>query len=118
LVVNRVFGWPLKVTINQSTGFNWKFVWSGLTNLEPQWIPEGFDYDTWLGPAPTKPYSQHRTHVTFRGYWDYDGGGLGDMGQHYLDPLYPYPTIFRYYSLLLEVEYCNQFQIQVDYHLR
>ena len=26
-------------------------------------------------------------HQTFRGYWDYDGGGLGDMGQHYLDPV-------------------------------
>ena len=26
-------------------------------------------------------------HGTFRGYWDYDGGGLGDMGQHYLDPV-------------------------------
>jgi myo-inositol 2-dehydrogenase/D-chiro-inositol 1-dehydrogenase len=26
-------------------------------------------------------------HATFRGYWDYDGGGLGDMGQHYLDPV-------------------------------
>ena len=27
-------------------------------------------------------------HGTFRGYWDYDGGGLGDMGQHYLDPVH------------------------------
>ena len=26
-------------------------------------------------------------HQSFRGYWDYDGGGLGDMGQHYLDPV-------------------------------
>jgi predicted dehydrogenase len=26
-------------------------------------------------------------HQTFRGYWDYDGGGLGDMGQHYIDPI-------------------------------
>jgi predicted dehydrogenase len=26
-------------------------------------------------------------HQTFRGYWDYDGGGLGDMGQHYIDPV-------------------------------
>jgi predicted dehydrogenase len=26
-------------------------------------------------------------HQTFRGYWDYDGGGLSDMGQHYLDPI-------------------------------
>lgn len=87
LVENDVFGWPLKVTINESTGFNWKFNWTGLTDLNPQWIPETLDYDMWLGPAPRKPYNQHRTHVTFRGYWDYDGGGLGDMGQHYLDPV-------------------------------
>ncbi|MBT8045289.1 MAG: gfo/Idh/MocA family oxidoreductase, partial [Verrucomicrobiae bacterium] len=32
------------------------------------------------------PYHPHRVHNSFRGYWDYDGGGLGDMGQHYLDP--------------------------------
>ena len=44
----------------------------------------------WLGPAPYKPYSRHRTHGTFRGYWDYDGGGLGDMGMHYLDPVQYY----------------------------
>ena len=41
----------------------------------------------WLGPAPFKPYNEHRTHQTFRGYWDYDGGGLADMGQHYIDPV-------------------------------
>ncbi len=40
----------------------------------------------WLGPAPWKPYHPHRVRSTFRGYWDYDGGGLGDMGQHDLDP--------------------------------
>ena len=41
----------------------------------------------WLGPAQYKPYNPHRVHSTFRGYWDYDGGGLGDMGQHYIDPV-------------------------------
>jgi predicted dehydrogenase len=41
----------------------------------------------WLGPAPRKPYHPHRVHQSFRGYWDYDGGGLTDMGQHYLDPV-------------------------------
>jgi predicted dehydrogenase len=50
-------------------------------------VPKELDYDMWLGPAPNKPYSTHRVHTTFRGYWDYDGGGLGDMGQHYLDPV-------------------------------
>ncbi len=86
-VENGVLGWPLKVTISGVTGFNWKFYWVGKTNLQPQPVPEVLDYDFWLGPAPDKPYNRHRTHQTFRGYWDYDGGGLGDMGQHYLDPV-------------------------------
>ena len=55
--------------------------------MTPQPVPPELDYDMWLGPAPKKPYHPHRVHATFRGYWDYDGGGLGDMGQHYLDPV-------------------------------
>jgi predicted dehydrogenase len=86
-VMNDLLGWPIKATVSATTGFDWKFGWSGLKNLTPQPVPEGFDYDFWLGPAPKKPYHPHRTHGTFRGYWDYDGGGLGDMGQHYLDPV-------------------------------
>ena len=87
VIESGVLGWPLKFTISGITGYNWKFFWSGKTSLEPQPVPEGFDYDMWLGPAPYKPYNEHRTHGTFRGYWDYDGGGLGDMGQHYIDPV-------------------------------
>jgi hypothetical protein len=82
-----LFGWPLKVRVNARTGFSWKFYWSGKTNLQTQWIPENLNYDFWLGPAPFKEYNAHRVHGSFRGYWDYDGGGLGDMGQHYLDPV-------------------------------
>jgi myo-inositol 2-dehydrogenase/D-chiro-inositol 1-dehydrogenase len=85
--MHGLLGWPLKVTVSGVTGFDWKFQWSGKTNLAEQPVPEHFDYDFWLGPAPKKPYNAHRTHATFRGYWDYDGGGLGDMGQHYLDPV-------------------------------
>jgi hypothetical protein len=59
----------------------------GQENLKPQSVPEELDYDMWLGPAPYKPYNKHRVHATFRGYWDYDGGGLTDMGQHYMDPV-------------------------------
>ena len=86
-VQNGLFGWPLKVTLNASTGFDWKFRWVGRTDLVPQPVPSELDYNLWLGPAPFKPYHPHRVHGTFRGYWDYDGGGLGDMGQHYLDPV-------------------------------
>jgi len=87
LVESGMLGWPLKVTVSKTTGFDWKFYWVGKTKLEEQPIPAELDYDRWLGPAPYKPYNAHRVHQTFRGYWDYDGGGLGDMGQHYLDPI-------------------------------
>ena len=87
LIQNRVFGWPLTVTVSGVTGYDWKFYWSGRTDLVPQPVPPELNYEMWLGPAPYKPYHPHRVHANFRGYWDYDGGGLGDMGQHYLDPV-------------------------------
>lgn len=87
LVDTGMLGWPLKVTISKHTGFDWKFYWVGKENLPVEQAPKELDYEMWLGPAAYKPYSTHRVHTTFRGYWDYDGGGLGDMGQHYLDPV-------------------------------
>lgn len=87
LVDSGLLGWPLTVTIGKHTGFDWKFYWVGRENLKPEPVPADLDYDFWLGPAPYKPYNSHRVHSTFRGYWDYDGGGLADMGQHYIDPV-------------------------------
>ncbi|TPE44032.1 Gfo/Idh/MocA family oxidoreductase [Pontibacter mangrovi] len=87
LVDSGLLGWPLKVTVGRGTGYDWKFYWVGKTNLDPVPVPKDLDYNRWLGPAPYKPYNPHRVHGTFRGYWDYDGGGLGDMGQHYMDPI-------------------------------
>jgi predicted dehydrogenase len=87
VVQNGLLGWPIKATVSATTGFDWKFYWSGLTYAQPEPVPPELDYDFWLGPAPWKPYHPHRVHGTFRGYWDYDGGGLGDMGMHYLDPV-------------------------------
>ena len=87
LVESGLLGWPLTVTVGKHTGFDWKFYWVGKTNLPEMPVPAELDYDTWLGPAPYKPYHPHRVHQTFRGYWDYDGGGLSDMGQHYIDPI-------------------------------
>lgn len=87
VVENGLLGWPIKATVSGITGFNWKFFWGGNPDLKPQKVPDHLDYDMWLGPAPYKPYNAERVHAKFRGYWDYDGGGLGDMGQHYLDPV-------------------------------
>jgi myo-inositol 2-dehydrogenase/D-chiro-inositol 1-dehydrogenase len=87
-VMNDMFGWPLKITVSAKTGFDWKLgIWVGKPGLQPEPVPPELDYDMWLGPAPAKPYNKLRVHQNFRGYWDYDGGGLGDMGQHYLDPV-------------------------------
>ena len=78
---------PMKCTFGAGQGFGWKFGWSGRANAAPEPVPAGLDWDMWLGPAPYKPYTAHRAGTSFRGYWDYDSGGLGDMAQHYLDPL-------------------------------
>lgn len=86
-VAGGLLGWPIKATVGATTGFDWKSYWIGRTSLPPEPVPPELDYDLWLGPAPWKPYHPHRVHGTFRGYWDYDGGGLGDMGMHYLDPV-------------------------------
>jgi len=48
-------------------------------------IPEGFDYDVWLGPAPNKPFCYNCTHFNWRGLWDYGTGAMGDMGAHTFD---------------------------------
>jgi len=88
LVASGLLGTPLTVRVGCGQGFGWKVKeWSGRHNLAPQAVPGVLDYDMWLGPAPMKPYHPHRVHTSFRGYWDYDGGGLSDMGQHYLDPV-------------------------------
>jgi len=61
--------------------------WSGFVNMRPRPIPESLDWDMYCGPSPLKPFHPHRVGGTHRGYWDYEGGGLCDMGQHALDPL-------------------------------
>jgi predicted dehydrogenase len=48
-------------------------------------VPEGFDYETWLGPAPEAPYCPARTHVNWRWIFDYSGGQVTDWGGHHPD---------------------------------
>lgn len=61
--------------------------WSGMVNARPQPIPKSLDWNMYCGPSPLRPYHPHRTGGTHRGYWDYEGGGLADMGQHHFDPV-------------------------------
>jgi len=47
-------------------------------------IPDGFDWDLWLGPATHRPYHPHYTHNVFRGWYDFGGGSMADMGHYSL----------------------------------
>ena len=48
-------------------------------------VPEGVDYDFWLGPAPKRPFNKNRFHFNFRWFWDYAGGLMTDWGVHIID---------------------------------
>lgn len=48
-------------------------------------VPEGVNYDMWLGPAPKRPFNPNRFHFSFRWFWDYAGGLMTDWGVHEID---------------------------------
>ena len=63
----------------------------------PQWtsnpvdtppVPEGFNWQLWLGPVPDRPYHPNYTHNVFRGWYDFGGGSIADMGHYSLWPLF------------------------------
>ena len=57
--------------------------------LPEQPIPEGFDYDRWLGPTPWYPYNYARVEGNFGGgwrrFWEYGSRKNGDWGAHHFD---------------------------------
>jgi predicted dehydrogenase len=48
-------------------------------------VPDGLDWDVWLGPAPARPYNPAYVPFKWRGWWDFGTGPIGDMGIHNLD---------------------------------
>lgn len=48
-------------------------------------VPDGVDYDMWLGPAPKRPFNPNRFHGSWRHFWDYGGGMFSDWGVHLID---------------------------------
>lgn len=55
----------------------------GKTPDEP--VPEGVDYNLWLGPAPARPFSKNRFHYNWHWNWDYGNGDMGNQGVHEMD---------------------------------
>jgi predicted dehydrogenase len=48
-------------------------------------VPQGVDYNFWLGPAPSREFNPNRFHGSWRHFWDYGGGLMSDWGVHLLD---------------------------------
>ena len=48
-------------------------------------VPDGVDFDMWLGPTPQKAFNSQRFHGAWRMFWDYGGGLMTDWGVHLLD---------------------------------
>jgi hypothetical protein len=67
---------------------NWSFrpVWPQYAKIpeDTPKVPEGFDWDLWLGPEAYRPYHPHYTNMVFRGWYDFGGGSMADMGHYSL----------------------------------
>jgi len=51
-------------------------------------VPDTLDWDLWLGPAPERPYNPVYLPFSWRGWWDFGTGALGDMACHIIDPVF------------------------------
>jgi predicted dehydrogenase len=51
-------------------------------------VPDTLDWDLWLGPAPERPYNPVYLPFSWRGWWDFGTGALGDMACHIIDPAF------------------------------
>lgn len=53
--------------------------------FETKPVPEGLNWDLWLGQAPQVDYCPERCHHDFRWWYEYSGGIVTDWGAHHLD---------------------------------
>ena len=58
-------------------------------------IPEGFDWTLWLGPSLDRPYHPDYTHTNFRGWYEFGGGSIADMGHYSLWPIFQFLELDR-----------------------
>lgn len=55
------------------------------TPPDPEPVPEGIDWEQWIGPAPFVDFSSRIAPFAWRGWWNYGTGALGDMACHIMD---------------------------------
>jgi predicted dehydrogenase len=58
---------------------------ANIGHKQPSVVPKGFDYDSWVGPAPKPPFQSNRHHYTWHWWYDFGTGDAGNDGVHELD---------------------------------
>ena len=61
--------------------------WRGRPQETPP-VPDGFEWDLWLGPAPERPYHPAYCPWTWRNWWEFGTGLIGDLGCHMLSTVF------------------------------
>lgn len=84
--VREVHVWSDRPTHQGKLPLWWKQAVDRPADTPP--VPATLDWDLWLGPAPYRPYNPIYCPFTWRGWWDFGSGGLGDMGIHNLAPVF------------------------------
>jgi len=65
--------------------------WHGWTTKQPTEtpsVPQGLNWDLWLGAVKKRPYHSAYHPYNWRGWWDFGTGAIGDMACHNLDPAF------------------------------
>ncbi len=83
LVRNGRIGEVKMVRVGMPSG--WPDYGKTADRKEPEKVPDGFDFNFWLGPAPEAYYCPARVGVNFRWIQDYSGGQVTDWGGHHPD---------------------------------
>lgn len=85
LILDGAIG-ALKEVHNWTDRPFWPHALSLPTDTPP--VPAGFDWDLWLGPSLERPYHPNFTHAVFRGWYEFGGGSIADMGNYSLWPIF------------------------------
>lgn len=80
LIQKKAIGTVQEVHVWVSGGYGGK---TRPTDTSP--VPEGLDYDLWLGPVQPRPYNPAYLPFVWRHWWTFGGGTLADLGCHYMD---------------------------------
>ncbi len=83
LALNGRLGKLRRIRVSAPSGFDQRTNEAG---YKPEPVPDGLDYDLWIGPAPMAPYTPKRVVTP---YWfhinDYSLGSIAGWGIHHVD---------------------------------